>query len=193
MKKIILLVALIFISGCSYQKLADTNIVSEQNNNDKLAEFAFDAPDTEDNAIHSWTKTRVEESLAGHKSLIKIPVIRNFGWGCVPASNYCLGLFSGGSCVYVKFTGDNKTIKEYEDKCDKANGPEEVKKFCYITFGLEGYFTGKADEICADHTEMEANGGSCCTEKDTEYEFFVSKSQPNINKENSDFIFKVFK
>lgn len=195
MKKILLLTILILLVGFGCQKLTKTEApIAEPTDTTKnsLANFAFDAPDTEDRAIYTWTENRITESLAGNKNMVKIPAIRNYGWGCKVPSKYCLGLFSGGGCVYVKFTGNDAPIKQYENKCENAAVPEEINKYCLVTWGLEGYFTKKTKEICADPTELEA-GASCCSEKDNEYEFYVTKSLPNIDKNNQDYLFKTVK
>ena len=161
--------------------LSSANAISAKISPDILA------PDNEKGDIHRWVKQRVEESVKGNASVVRVPILANFGWGCTPPSDYCLN-FSGGGCVSVFFAGNEAQINDYHDKCE-SNGPYDKRRneYCYAKWNAEGYFTGKIKKICTD-PEREGSEG-CCTERSDMYEFHVLRVK-NAGDTKSDFLFK---
>lgn len=140
-----------------------------------------------DGGLKNWFRDLARANVAGKKILVRVPVNRVFGFGCVTPAGYCVSNTTVGcNGPYLDLDGETSLIERSNQKCDQVCNsdldPEDPTadaiscsaefrgNECSTLWDVEGYVTA-ASRI---PKVPEEEGGSCSA-GELMYDFKVTR------------------
>lgn len=149
--------------------------------------------------LKNWFRDLARANVAGKKTLVRVPVNRVFGFGCVTPTQFCVSTETTG-CFgpFVDLKGDFDTIKKVSNQCEAvcnaANDARCTQEFrnnqCSTLWEVEGYV------VAASRLPEAKDDGTpgTCADGELAYDFEVTRVIQKIaGGVNDEFLFYEYK